>query len=170
MQGDYNCLSAAVVYADLCREVGIELEFCLQPGHIYVRSAPGGERQAAPRIEAASKRWQARLAEEGDPSAARRLSAAELLAKFYYNRGLVRLAAHDYPAGLALLEISQAFDPVDSDARHNLVAGLNNWAVQCCGQRQYEEAARLIKQGLLIEPSYPPLQINERMIGRVLGE
>jgi hypothetical protein len=93
-----------------------------------------------------------------------------MLAKFYYNRGLVQLAGHDYPTGLALLEISRLLDPADPDTRQNLVAGLNNWAVQCCRQRQYEQAVRLVRQGLLVEPGYPPLRANERLIDRLLGE
>jgi len=179
-QGDYNCLSAAVVFADLCREAGIELEFCLQPGHLYVRTPAGGGQHAGQRIEPASPRWQPSLGQHGGlergPSSveldgvARRLSTGELLAKLYYNRGLVRLAEHDYPAGLALLRISQVLDPADRDARQNLVAGLNNWAARCCRQRQYQEAARLIQQGLLVEPGYLPLRANERLIERLLGE
>jgi hypothetical protein len=173
-RGDYNCLSAAVVFADLCRAAGIELEFWLQPGHIYVCQ------QAGQRIEPGSRRWQASRADMGGLTAGlsldeldarvRRLSPTELVAKFYYNRGLVRLAEHDYPAGLALLQISQVLDPADRDARQNLVAGLNNWAALCCRQRQYEEAARLIEQGLLVEPRYEPLRMNRRLIEQLLAE
>jgi tetratricopeptide (TPR) repeat protein len=155
-RGDYNCLTALVIHWDLCNHVGLSLEICSQPGHVNLRLVEGIE------IEP-SAGW--RLADSASRACeSRRLTPIELLGKFYYNRGVEQLRAGQFAEGLALLETSLQLDPADADARENLLAGLNNWAVEHCRQRRYDLAAPLIERGLSMEPAFAPLVANERLV------
>jgi len=154
--GDYNCLTALAIHWDLCSQAGLPVEIWSQPGHVSLRSAdgsviePGAQRQLAP--------------PRSSNQALRRLTPVELLGKFYYNRGVEELRAGRFAAGLALLQVSLQFDPADADARENLLAGLNNWAVEHCRQKRYDLAAPLIEHGLSTEPAFAPLVANERLV------
>jgi tetratricopeptide (TPR) repeat protein len=163
-RGDFNCLSAAALYFDLCRSAGMELEIWSRPGHVWLRTQDGVT------IEPASAPALRLRVSSGTPSLvlqaslARRITPQQLLGKFYYNRGAQLLAQEQYPAGLELLRTALRLDPHDGDARENLLAGLNNWAAEHLRARRYGEAARLIRQGLSIEPAYEPLVANQRLL------
>jgi tetratricopeptide (TPR) repeat protein len=158
-RGDFNCLSALVIYYDLCRAAGHPLEIWLLPGHVYLRSAE----QPALVIEPAHKDWNpARWHRPAPPG--RQITPVELLAKVYYNRGVQQLQQHQFAAGLALLETSLRLDPADGDARENLAAGINNWAADQCRAHHYEQAAELIQRGLSVAPAFAPLVANERLV------
>jgi tetratricopeptide (TPR) repeat protein len=155
-RGDYNCLTALAIHWDLCNHVGLSLEICSQPGHVNLRLVEGIE------IEPSAGR---RLADSASRACeSRRLTPIELLGKFYYNRGVDKLRDGRFAEGLALLETSLQLDPADRDARENLLAGLNNWAVEHCRQRRYDLAAPLIERGLSMEPAFAPLVANERLV------
>lgn len=155
-RGDYNCLSAGALYFDLARAAGFELEVWSRPGHVWLQSAAGERIEPATRPGAA-------LA-NSLPETARQLTPQELLAKFHYNRGVQHLARGEFAAGVELVRTALRLDPQDDDARENLLAGLNNWAAEHLRARRYDEAARLIRQGLAIEPGYEPLVANRRLL------
>ena len=100
---------------------------------------------------------------------ARTLSPVELVGKFYYNRGVEQLRATNYEAGLSLLRTSLALDADDNDARANLVAGLNNWAVEQAKAGRLSEAVSLIEQGLALDPKFAPLIANEQFVREKLA-
>jgi len=161
-RGDYNCLTALAIHWDLCSQARLPVEIWSQPGHVSLRSAddlliePGDPRHFAP--------------SRSDSRAFRRLTPVELLGKFYYNRGVEELRAGRFSAGLALLQISLQLDPADADARENLLAGLNNWAVEHCRQQRYDLAAPLIGQGLSMAPAFAPLVANDRLVREKLRQ
>jgi tetratricopeptide (TPR) repeat protein len=157
--GDYNCLSAAALYLDLCQACGIETTIRLSRGHVsLVVSAEGRDMI----VEPGSPLWQPRRA--NSPDECRSISEVELLAKFYYNRGVEALKAGQFQSGIQLLETSLAIDPDDNDAHANLAAGLNNWAVTHCRAGQYEEAAAIVLRGRAVDPAFGPLLANEAFI------
>jgi len=45
-------------------------------------------------------------------------------------------------------------------ARGNLLATLNNWAIDLGTQGRYPEAAELLRQGLTLDPSYETFKVN----------
>ena len=163
--GDFNCLSAAALLFDLCRQAGVELEIWWRPGHVWLQTQDGK------RLEPANPSLALRAGvASGAPSLARqvgggrRLSPNELVGKFYYNRGVQLLASGEYAAGLSLMRTALECDPMDSDARENLLAGINNWAAEHLRAGRQSEASRLIRQGLAIEPTYGPLVANQRLL------
>jgi hypothetical protein len=160
-RGDYNCLSALVLFAELCRQADIELEFCALSGHVYCRLAgdPHGRieptrREPAPPPPTAAT----------SPAEPRSITPIELLGRFYYNRGVACLAAHEYALGIELLRTACRLDPRDSDARANLLAGLNNWALALLAADETAAATRLIEIGLVIDPTFAPLQANAEYV------
>jgi tetratricopeptide (TPR) repeat protein len=165
--GDFNCLSAAAIYWDLCDQAGIELEIWSRPGHVYLRHPDSGDI-----IEPASKQWRSRLpASEAAQTAmpARRITPEQLIGKFYYNRGLTLLQQGEHASGLACIRASLRLDPADREARGNLLAGINNWAAALCEQQRFTEARLLIDQGLAIDNRFPPLVANARYVRAVAG-
>jgi len=156
--GDYNCLSATALCYDLCRAAGVELEIWSRPGHVWLQTADG---EIVEPLKSPSRANQAAGAEV---LLGRRITPQALLGKFYYNRGVQLLEQQQYAAALELLRQAAVLDPQDQDARENLLAGLNNWAAEHLRARRYSEAAKLIRQGLAIEPAYGPLVANQRLL------
>jgi hypothetical protein len=157
--GDFNCLSALVLYLELGQRVGVPLEIWSQPGHVYCVLAGQDLR-----IEPASGQWQATSPFPQRGTLARRITSVELVGKFYYNRGVELLEAKSFEAGIEALRIACQLDPLDVDSRTNLLAGLNNWAVSLVAQDQQAAAAALIARGLAIDPAFAPLVANERFL------
>jgi tetratricopeptide (TPR) repeat protein len=162
--GDYNCLSSLVVYLDLCRKADLELEIWLVRGHVYLRANMDDSSTV---IEPGAPQWSSRSVVRRTNG--RQITPVELLGKFYYNRGVELLRDRQYAEGMELLKTSLALDPADDDARANLVAGLNNWAVEHCRAARYDAAAALIEQGLSLDPDFAPLVANEQLVRAKLG-
>jgi tetratricopeptide (TPR) repeat protein len=157
--GDFNCLSATVLFGALCERANIPVEYWSQPGHVYCRLSVHGQR-----IEAASRQWGAATHSLHASAPARRITPVQLVGKFYYNRGVEQLQRREFERGIASLRRASQLDPLDGDARANLLAGLNNWALALVEQDQPAAAAALIGRGLLIDPSYAPLVANQRYL------
>jgi len=164
-RGDFNCLSSLAIYFDLCQAAGQATEIWLARGHVYLVSA--NEHGAAAVIEPGAI-WAGQ--QSSRQLRARHITPVELLGKFYYNRGVQALKNREFAAGLDLLQSSLKLDPADSDARANLVAGLNNWAVERFRAKRYADAVPLIEQGLRLDPAFAPLIANERLVRARLSE
>jgi hypothetical protein len=163
--GDFNCLSALVLYLELCRQAGLPLEIWSQPGHVFCM--PQGRTL---RIEPASRQWPAPLSARSSSAQPRRITPLELVGKFYYNRGVQLLEQRQFEQGVALISMAGRLDPHDADAQANLLAGLNNWALALCQQEQHAAAAALIARGLALDPQFPPLLANERYVRGLIGQ
>jgi len=161
--GDYNCLSATVLYVELCRRAGVSVEIWSQPGHVYCAV---GER--AVRIEPASGQWRSAPLGVTTSAPVRRITSVQLVAKFFYNRGIELLERHEFAVGIDALRLACQLDPLDADARTNLLAGLNNWALVLAEQDQPAAAAALIARGLAIDPDFAPLVANERYVAELV--
>jgi tetratricopeptide (TPR) repeat protein len=164
-QGDYNCLSSLAIYLDLGQAADLPLEIWLTSGHVFLRGVADGQ---AVVVEPGTPEWEAGRAARRHR--ARQLTPVELLGKFYYNRGVELLKTGQFADGLKLLETSLELDPADRDARANLLAGLNNWAVEQLRAQRYGQAAALIEQGLLLDPSFAPLVANQQLVRAMLRE
>src|SRR5207302_8592458 len=120
----------------------LPVQIWLARGHVFVRAAIDG---GVVDLEPATPRW----TQEAMPRrrtvfakcTVRQLTRVELLGKFYYNRGVEMLKDRQFAEGIELLQISLELDPLDHDGKANLVAGLNNWAVEFLRTGRYNEAA-----------------------------
>jgi tetratricopeptide (TPR) repeat protein len=160
--GDFNCLSATALYWELASQAGIDLEIWSRPGHVYLVEPDSGIA-----IEPGAKSWgiHSPAGNSRRPTApSRHITPLQLVGKFYYNRGLMLLQQARHAEGLACIRASLRLDPGDREARGNLLAGLNNWAVALCEQERFNEARLLIEQGLATDPDYLPLVANARYL------
>jgi len=163
--GDFNCLTSLAILWDLCQAAGLDVQGRLVRGHVNLTYKGAGGQSWA--IEPGTRQWFSKpLADE---TSGRGLSQVELIGKFFYNRGIEQLHARKYEAGIELLRTSLQLDSADGDARTNLAAGLNNWAVERCREQRFSEAAALIEQGLTIDPHFAPLVANEQLVRGKLG-
>jgi tetratricopeptide (TPR) repeat protein len=162
--GRFNCLSAVALYVDLCDAAELPVQIWLSRGHVFVRAATDN---GLIDIEPATPEWTDRLVMRR--RGVRQISPVELLGKFYYNRGVELLKDRQFVEGIELVETSLQLDAADRDARANLVAGLNNWAVDLLKSGSYEQAALRIGQGLAIDPGFAPLVANRQFL-RTVGQ
>lgn len=163
--GNFNCLSSLAIYIDLCQEAGLTVEIRLARGHVSLAASAEVRRIV---MEPGATVWKPRRANALSQS--KRISEVQLLAKFYYNRGVEALKQRQFETGIDLLQTCLAIDPADPDARANLVAGFNNWAVEHCRNNRYQAAATVISLGRAIDPLFGPLVANERLVRAKLGE
>jgi tetratricopeptide (TPR) repeat protein len=163
--GDFNCLSSLAIYFDLCQAADVPVEIWLARGHVFLRAGLEGKTIV---IEPGMTEWSIRTTARRH--CVRQITPVELLGKFYYNRGVELLKDRQFDKGIELLETSLAIDPADADARANLVAGLNNWAVEHCRADRYGDAAALIEQGLQLDPAFAPLIANEQLVRAKLSK
>jgi tetratricopeptide (TPR) repeat protein len=169
--GDYNCVTATILYLELCRRHGLQAVAVAVPGHVYCRllGPPPEDVQttcrdwfdvrdgvASSSLVGAVDRQLA--LQSGKP---RELSDCELLGKIYYNRGVSLLEKHDYAGAIELLRQGLALDPLDEPARNNLLAAHNNWALALCDAGDFAAAAARLAEGQSIDREYVPLQTND---------
>lgn len=158
-KGDFNCLSSLAIYLDLCRACDVPVQVWLARGHVFLRAT---DDTGTIEIEPGTPQWDCRATIRR--AGLRQLTMVELLGKFYYNRGVELLKQQQFAEGNELLRISLDLDPMDRDARANLVAGYNNWAVDYLRTGRYDDAADLIEQGLFFDPAFAPLIANEQLV------
>jgi hypothetical protein len=160
-RGDYNCLSALVLYYEVCRRADVPLELWAEPGHVHGRL--GGLR-----IEPTSDKWPS--LRSGVAATERQITAQQLVGRCHYNRGIELLENRQFAGGIAALQVASRLDPLDADARANLLAGLNNWAIALTENEHHAAARSLIARGLAIDPAFPPLLANERYLHSLMHQ
>jgi hypothetical protein len=129
--GAYNCLTATILYLDLCERFEISASAVFQPGHLLCRV----EDDPPFHVETTCARW-FDLESPATPSLASRvLNRAEILAKVHYNRAAALLAEDRFEAALACLRTSRRLDPLDNAARKNEAAALYNRGLQVVEMR-----------------------------------
>ena len=167
--GNYNCVTATVLYCELCRAARIDSQAVAAPGHVFGQITLA--KQTHP-IETTCGGWFSLLDDDQRSEALaqrrgkqggeeRTLSDIELIAKIFYNRGVFLLERDRHAEAIALIRLSLRLDPFDIAAKANLLAAFNNWALAECENRNWEEAIRLIQTGLQIDPHYEALLANE---------
>jgi Tfp pilus assembly protein PilF len=167
--GDFNCVTATVLYYDLCSRVGVPVEIVAQSGHVNCRLVGPPQQD----VEATRRDWFERSLTEraslsqGTPAgvsadASRRvITPVHLLGRIYYNRALADLEQKDFSAAISRLQVSLQLDPSDRDAQENLLAALNNWALALCEQQEFASAVERIDMGLKRNPRYQTLLTND---------
>ncbi len=166
--GDYNCVSATVLFQMLCQSQGIACRAVATPTHVFSRVEAGGQlidvQTTCPswfRLTEAQRRAFERQQIPPQDGQAREIGELELLAKIYYNRGVAHLAAARFAEAEQEFRLSLQLDPLDQAAQENLLAALNNWALALSDQAEFEQAARLLERGRAVNPDYGPLRAND---------
>lgn len=166
-KGRYNCVTATILFLELSHRIDLPVTPLHAPGHVRVRvdANPPFELEptcAACLAEAQLLGWQ---------SPPRALTYPALLGKLYYNQGVAALEQRDFAAATAAFDRSLLLDPLDAQAKQNLLAALNNGALALCEDRQFTAAQAMLRSAAHIDPHYPPLAANDlHLLGRwVIG-
>ncbi len=162
--GHYNCVSGTLLFCVAASRLGWQVQARELPEHV----------QAA--VWTASGRWQAveTTLEGGVPPAAkspagatpppRQLSPREFLAVVYYNRAID--VAERGRAEQAILWNRRAWmlDCRNPNIRNNLVATVNNHALDLARRGQLARAEQLLQQLMRLVPDHPVVQQNLRYV------
>jgi hypothetical protein len=160
--GDYNCVTATILFHDVCTRCGVPAEIVAQSGHVHSRIVGSPSED----VETTRRDWFTRdTSATSQPKtqvgSCRVISPTQLLGRVYYNRALGALERQQFAAAIDLLRMSLALDEHDRDARENLLAGLNNWALALCEAGDHAAAAEKIAAGLAFDARYQPLRVND---------
>ena len=180
--GRYNCVTATIVFCSLGRELGLNVVPVELPGHAMCRVLrPNG---TSFDVETTCKTWfqyqddketrdriicdlirqangaSAETTTEALLSQVRQVSDRVLLAKVYYNRGVDLLTVKDFAGALEANSIAMMLDRSSETTHGNLLATMNNWAIDLCRNGKYAEAASLLRLGLQKEPNYLTFRNN----------
>jgi tetratricopeptide (TPR) repeat protein len=172
-EGRYNCVSASVLYNCLAEAVGLEARGLEVPGHAMSRIVLA---DGALDVETTCPSWfrlmddpqrQARAvaatlgaAAASQAAERREVSAVELVATIYYNRGVDLLGERRFADAVAANAKALRLDPASETARGNLLATLNNWAIAVAAEGRHQEAAELLRRGLVVAPEYKTFYAN----------
>jgi tetratricopeptide (TPR) repeat protein len=177
--GRYNCVSGTLLFLDLCRELGWHCQAVEWPNHLACR-VTGPNLQWEVELTLPPSLWQQQpVVREVDPMASgtkletvpietnprpRILADRQVVAVVYYNRALELLAEGRYREALEAQVASVWWDPENPYAWANLVAILNNWAVQKVREGKPEEALGLLELAAQLLPGFHPVETNLRFL------
>lgn len=161
-QGDFNCVTATILFHDLCHRCQVPAEIVAQSGHVSSRLVSAADEE----IETTRADWFQRdvvIKSPLSPATEKKrvITPAELLGRVYYNRALATLEQKQFGKAIELLQLSVALDPNDRDAQENVLAGLNNWALALCDAHDYAAAAEHIATGLARQATHAQLRSND---------
>jgi tetratricopeptide (TPR) repeat protein len=166
--GNFNCVTSTILYRCLADAHGVTVETLSQPDHVFCR-APGSPpiiiQTTSPTgvIDLASSAGLPRNAmiSSASRSPERVLSDVQLVAKIYYNRGVLSLENYAHAAALAWLSRAADLDAEDATARSNLLACINNSAIYEAQAGDFPGALQLLERGKMIAPDYEAFYHNE---------
>jgi len=172
-EGRFNCVSGSVLFNHLAGEVGLVVCGLEIPGHAMSRLMLP---EKSLDVETTCPRWfrliddpkqRAELVKRTigrDPSRhgaeAREISRVQMVAMIYYNRGVDLLAEKRFEQAAVANAKALRLDPASTTARGNLLATINNWAIELGHRQQFAEAANLLRKGLAFDPHYETLALN----------
>jgi tetratricopeptide (TPR) repeat protein len=179
-QGRFNCVSATVLFNCLASRLGMPAVGVEVPGHARSRLLlPDGPLDVEttcpvwfrvmddPRKQAeVLEKTLGHQARSDQPAEPRVVSDVELVATIYYNRGVDLLAKKRFAEALAVNARSLRLDPTNTTAQGNLLATLNNWAIDLATQTRYSEAIGLLNEGLSLAPEYEVFRLNHTHISQ----
>jgi tetratricopeptide (TPR) repeat protein len=173
--GRFNCVSASVLFNCFAEQFGLEVMGVEVPGHAISRLVlPDGvldvettcptwfrllddpKKQAA----AVEETLGAAVAGSTSPGRRRTVSAVELVATIYYNRGVDLLGRRQFAEAVSANAKALRLDPLNTTARGNLLASLNNGAIAVGSDGRYEEAIEILNVGLALDSNYATFKTN----------
>jgi len=163
--GEFNCLTATILFRALCEDFDIEVFAAWEPSHVRCW-IPSEVESSGYLVETTADNPAAGVSGLYPRSklSERRLTAEELLGKVFYNRGVRALQSDRFSLALTSTWASCLLDSKDVPAQNNLRACLNNWALSVAQRDESKLAIRLLDAGLQLDPNYEPFFRNRRLL------
>lgn len=162
--GDFNCLTATILFQTLCRSFAIEIEAIWEPSHVRCWSSLSPDSGYLVETTAGQPKDAVGPMTLQSGLKARVLSDTQLIAKVFYNRGVRMMKSGDYSVALVSTWASCQLDSQDQPAQSNLRACLNNWALAAVSADDLRLADRLLDRGLRLDPTYEPFTRNRSIL------
>jgi tetratricopeptide (TPR) repeat protein len=171
--GRYNCVSATILFNALAAGIDLETAGNETPAHVHsLVSAPGGPL----RVETTCPHWFERRNADFRPlqsstgveaagiaktAESRALGPAELVALVYYNVGVDFAEQRQFADAIAANYKALRLDPASRNTRANLLAAINNWALELTEGERFSEAIELLAAGRRFAPDHPTFVLND---------
>jgi len=107
------------------------------------------------------------IAEAELPGNLREISPVQLAATIYYNIGVDFHAKKRFPEAAAANVKALYLDKGNEQAWTNLLASLNNWALDLAGEskgRRYDISTTILDQGVALDPTYVNFRSNQTYV------
>ncbi|MCL2742275.1 MAG: tetratricopeptide repeat protein [Planctomycetaceae bacterium] len=187
--GHFNCVSATVLFNVLSEKAGLDVCALEMPGHALSRVKYDGQSM---NLETTAPNWFSLQNEEarkqatlyrvarpvmadGNPEVAnaavqnvdiaktvREITPVQLIATIYYNKGVDYLNKKMYAEAIAANVKALHLDPNSETAWGNLLAAINNWAIEMTtDSKRYDLAATLLEQGVYLDKNYEKFNANQ---------
>ena len=182
--GRFNCVSATVIWQCLAEFFDLDSIALESPGHVHAQIIVDGRmielETTCPQwfeiLDDPAKQQAARgRVGAGAPPSRRALTSVGLLAALYYNRGIELLERRLYAEAVAANAKALRLDPDSTIAHGNLLAVLNNWALDLGSQGDFERATHLLAESRQAAPDHETFAINyvavhQQWIDRLIAE
>ena len=186
--GHFNCVSATILFNCVAEKAGLDVSALEMPGHALSRVKIGN---VSMDLETTCPNWftlqddkarRAATARRIAPSVAtanpglagtqdttnesykklREITPVQLVATIYYNQGVDFLAEEKFAEAIVANLKALQLDPASETAWGNLLASINNWSIKLVGEnKRYDLAARLLDQGVYLDPTYDKFRENQ---------
>jgi len=165
--GKFNCVSATVLFNALAADCGLDVRAIELPTHAYSVVAEGDQSFI---VETTCPTWfneSQQPRPSMDAANGREVSPAALVAVIFYNRGTAALGKNEFAEAVSANLRALRLDPTNAAARGNLLAALNNWALDRCQSGKYPEAIALLDEGRRLDAEHQPFLLNRRHVYRL---
>jgi hypothetical protein len=163
--GVYNCASATLLFVSLAADVGLNVQAFELPGHVRAAVTEGDNQWE---VEITSPKWNEAVRQlDAEVTNRRDVSPIGLIAMVYYNQGIDAFHDRQFAAAIAANRRALLLDDNNREARGNLLASVNNWALALCEARQFDAAEKLLANGLKFDASHQAFTHNAAYVRKL---
>lgn|GEM_PF-4706522 len=162
--GEFNCLTATVLFHSFCKANALEVRVLWEPSHVQCWAPMSGASGYLIETTASSPTNAVSPLSNIASIKGRQLSPTEFVGKIFYNRGVRALNNDKYPAALISTWACCVLDADDRPAQSNLRACINNWALFSAQQANVAMVQRLFDVGMKLDPKYEPFSRNRAIL------
>ena len=162
--GEFNCLTATVLFHSICKANSIDVRVLWEPSHVQCWAPMSGSTGYVVETTASSPTNAVSPLTNISKIKGRPLSPTEFVGKIFYNRGVRALNNDQYPTALISTWACCVLDDADRPAQSNLRACINNWALFSAQQENVAMVQRLFDVGMKLDPKYEPFSRNRAIL------
>lgn len=177
-KGTYNCVSSAVFYTLLGKELGLDVRGVEVPDHAFAKVYVNGEGidvettteygYNPARSRAAANKFAERTGFAYIPVSRshlrRETSALGLVSLIYYNRGVEYSNRDEHFTALLYYFRALSLDKEATSAIKNALASISNWGLRLANARDFDGGLKVLNVGLSLAPEDRGLQHNKKAL------